>query len=905
MTDERPNPDELLAKVQAEESLSARGRLKIFFGMAPGVGKTYAMLEAARKTAKEGTDVVIGYVEPHARPETQALVLGLDVLPRRVVSYGGVTLEEFDLEGALARKPQILIVDELAHTNAPGSTHERRWQDVEQVLAAGIDVYTTLNVQHIESLNDVVAQITGIVVRETVSDAVFERADEIELVDISPDDLLERLREGKVYVPAQAQRAIEHFFQKGNLIALRELAMRQAAERVDAQMGEFRRIHAIDRTWPAAERLLVCVGPSPMSARLIRATRRIAAGLKAPWLAVHVESPPSAALPFADRERLAQHMRLAEQLGGETVTLAGNDVAGEVVAYAREHNVTKIIAGKPQQSRWRDLTRGSYVYELTRRCGDIDVYIISGEGETPAPKAARAQQADRDWFPFLGALGTVAVCTAIGFLMSRHFAPTNIVMVYLLGILAVSLRWGRWPSILSSVLGVAAFDFCFVPPQYTFAVADTEYLFTFAVMLFTGLVISTLTARLGFQAEAARDRERRTAALFATTRELSSLEDRRAIIEAGLRHVTDLLAADACVLTPDAAGRLTQHACGSRGYQPHERENAVARWVLEHGKPAGRGTQTLPAAESLHLPLLAASGAVGVLAVRFPADRPPPAPAQIHLLETLGGLIALSLERAALAHESEQRLIQVEAEKLRSSLLSAVSHDLRTPLAAIAGASSTLLEADRALPPEARRELTQSIVDETDRLNRLVANLLDMTRLEGGAMVVEKQWQGVEEIIGVVLSRLAARLASHRVEVKLPQHLPLVPFDDLLIQQVLVNLLENAVKYAPEDSQITISAKPEPTAVTIEVADEGPGIPAGDEERIFDKFHRGSTAKGRAGVGLGLAICRGIVNLHGGRIWAQNRPQRGAAFRFTLPIEGTPPKLDAVAAASATEQLTG
>lgn len=899
MIDDRPDPDALLAKVQAEESLSARGKLKIFFGMAPGVGKTYAMLEAARKAAKEGADVVVGYVEPHARPETQALVLGLDVLQRRAVQYGVVTLEEFDLEGALARKPQTILVDELAHTNAPGSTHARRWQDVEQLLAAGIDVYTTLNVQHIESLNDVVAQITGVVVRETVPDAVFESADEIELVDISPDDLLERLREGKVYLPVQAERAIAHFFQKGNLIALRELSLRRAAERVDAQMGEFRRAHSIEQTWPVAERLLVCVGPSPMSARLIRAARRMASGLKAPWLAVHVETPGTARLAREDQDRLAQHLSLAEQLGAETVTLFGNDVASEVVAYARERNVTKIIAGKPQQSRWRDLTRGSYVYELTRRCGDIDVYIISGEGESPAAKSPRPVAPAQSKLPYLWAVFVVGLCTVIGWMMSHHFAPTNIIMIYLLGILAVSLRWGRGPSIVASVLGVAAFDFSFVPPQLTFAVADTQYLFTFAVMLCTGLVISTLTARVGFQAEAAREREQRTAALYATTRELSALDDRKEIIAAGLRHVTDLLAAEACILMPDVAGHMAPHVFEPRGYRPNEREEAVARWVFEHGQAAGRGTSTLPGAESLHLPLAATTGTLGVLAVRLPAEQISLGPAQLQLLEALSGLIALSLERAALAHESEQRLVQVEAEKLRNSLLSAVSHDLRTPLAAIAGASSTLLEAEHTLPPAARRELTQSIVDETDRLNRLVANLLDMTRLEGGAIAVQKQWQPIEEIIGVVLGRLATRLASHRVEVRLPANLPLVAIDDVLMQQVLVNLLENAVKYAPADSLITLAATARPDEIIIEVADEGPGIPPGDEERIFDKFHRGSAAGGRAGVGLGLAICRGIVGLHGGRIWGENRPQGGAAFRFTLPIEGTPPEVDAATAGAA------
>jgi two-component system sensor histidine kinase KdpD len=897
MPDQRPDPDQLLARVQAEEPRTARGKLKVFFGAAPGVGKTYAMLEAARKAGKEGADVVVGYIEPHARSETQALVLGLDVLPRREVEYRGAKLYDFDLDAALALRPQLLIVDELAHTNAPGSAHAKRWQDVEQLLDAGIDVYTTLNVQHLESLNDVVAQITGVTVRETIPDRIFEQADEVELVDLAPDDLLERMREGKVYIPDQAQRAIEHFFQKGNLIALRELALRATAQRVDAQMTDYRRTHAIERTWPAGERLLVCVSSSPMSSRLVRATRRMASSLKSPWTAVYVETPASARMSAADRERLAANLHLAEQLGGETATLSGHDVAEEVVTYARGRNVTKIIVGKPQQSRLREFFRGSYVYELTRRCGDIDVYVISGDSETAAAPAAPVARPSVAHLPYLYAALVVLACTAVGWLMFHRFAATNIVMVYLLGVLGVALWFGRGPSILASVLGVAAFDFFFIPPHLTFAVEDTEYLFTFTVMLVTGLVISTLTARLKFQAEAARGRERRASSLNEMSRQFTLLEEVPAIVQSGAIHIAAAADADVCVLLPGLEEQLIAYDAGPRSFHPSARDEAVALWVLKHGQMAGMGTGTLPGADALYLPLEASRVTLGVLGIKPPAGKTQYDPEHLHHLETLAGLLALAVERTQLAQQSEQRRVQVEAERLRNWLLSTVSHDLRTPLAAIAGASSTLLETDRTLDPATRRELAQSIYEETDRLNRLVANLLDMSRLEGGNLTIKKEWQTVDEIIGVVLHRLAGPLAERTVQTHVPPELPLVAFDDLLVQQVLVNLLENAVKYSPPGAPIDISVESSPGEITVAIADRGHGLRPGDETRVFDKFYRGNGQASGSGAGLGLAICRGIVELHGGRIWAENRPGGGAVFRFTLPIDGTPPAMSLETAA--------
>jgi len=902
---QRPDPDALLARVQAQEAKQARGKLKIFFGAAPGVGKTYTMLEAARKVGKEGTDVVVGYIEPHSRPETQALVLGLDVLPKLEVPYRGTTLLEFNLDAAIALHPQLLIVDELAHTNAPGVTHTKRWQDVIRLLEAGIDVYTTLNVQHLESLNDVIAQITGVVVRETVPDSIFEQADEVELVDLLPDDLLERLREGKVYIPREAERAMANFFTKGNLIALRELALRRTAERVGEQMDVYRDQHAVRGTWPARERLLVCVGPSPFANRLVRATRRMAASLKAPWVAVPVETPKSAQLSAPDKAQLTQTLHLVEQLGGETTTLTGQNVVEELVQYARSRNVTKIVVGKPKQPRWKELFQGSLVYELTRKCGDIDVYVISGDPHPAGAVAVPPRQSSSSRISYLWALGVVLGCTGIGAALLPHVAPTNLVMVYLLGVVAVSLWLGRGPSIMAAILSVAVFDLCFVPPRWTFAVGDTEYLLTFAVMLLTGLVISTLTGRVQFQAHSARLRERRSAALYAISRELTATQNRQQIARIAACHVMAASDGRAVVLLPDDGRRLIPAGTDHGGFALSVHDEAVAKWVLEHGQTAGRGTATLPGSEGVYLPLSTSGGTFGVLGVIASDPTQTLDIEQLHLLQAFAGLIALALERTDLEAEAAQVRLDIETERLRSSLLSVVSHDLRTPLSVVTGASSTLLENDQTLDPETRRELVASILDESQRLNRLVANLLDMTRLQAGALEIRQQWQPVEEVIGASLARLSRQLKDHPVTTHVAPDLPFAPLDDLLVQQVLVNLLENAARYTLAGTPIEISAHQEGSSIIIEVADRGPGLPPGDPSRLFEKFYQAGHAKARTGTGLGLAICRGIVQLHGGKIYAENRSGGGALFRFSLPLEGEPPAVTLQESTPATPDTPG
>ncbi|MFN8447670.1 MAG: sensor histidine kinase KdpD [Anaerolineae bacterium] len=889
MGDRRPDPDELLARVQHEALRRHRGRLKIFLGAAAGVGKTYSMLQAAHDKLAEGVDVVVGYVEPHSRPETAALLDGLEVIPPLMVEYRGAKLRDFDLDAALKRHPALILVDELAHTNADGMRHAKRWQDVLELIEAGINVYTTVNVQHLESLNDVVAQITGTIVRETLPDAVLEGADEIELIDLSPDDLLQRLREGKVYAPQQAEQAMHSFFRRGNLMALRELALRRTAERVDSEMQVYRHDKAVEPVWPAGERILVCISPSPMAARLVRATKRMAAGLHAEWITVYVETPRTAQLTDAARSRVIQTLRLAEQLGSETTTLTGHDVAEEILTFAHRRNVTKVVVGKPVHARWRDVVFGSVLNSLVRYSGDIDVYVISGEGETTRPQVQRVWRRPRQLKPYLWSFLIVVACTVLASLMFPYFAPANVVMVFLVGIVIVAARFGRGPSILTSIISVIAFDLFFVPPHLTFAVSDTQYLITFAVMLLVGLTISSMTVRIKEQAEAAREREQRTSSLYEMSRAFARTNDLDALAQTAVEHIVDTFHSRVALLLTGSDGQFTTYGSGNVEQNLTEHERNVARWVNDHGQVAGRGTQTLPGSQGLYLPLNTAQGRMGVLGIFIDEADRLLSPDQMHLLETYTNQIAVAIERARLSQETERAQVQVETERLRSSLLSSVSHDLRTPLAAITGAVSGLIQSEARLEPP-QRELAQIAYEEAERLNRLLGNLLEMTRLESGGVHVDKQWQPLEEVVGSALERMNTALVDHPLQTRLPDDLPLVPIDSILIEQVLVNLLENAVKYTPSGTPIELSAHAEPGAVVVEVADRGVGIPAGDEERIFEKFYRSRPAT-TGGVGLGLTICRAIVEAHRGRIWVSNRPDGGAVFRFTLPLEGQPPEV--------------
>jgi two-component system sensor histidine kinase KdpD len=884
MSSERPDPDALLRRLAVEAQ--TRGRLKVFFGASPGVGKTYAMLEQARAKRAEGVDVVIGWVETHGRAETAALAEGFSRLPPREVEYRGVKLLEFDLDGALARKPGLLLLDELAHTNSPGSRHAKRWQDAEELLEAGIDIYTTLNVQHLESLNDLVNRVTGVAVRETVPDRMLDEANEVEFVDLPPEELEKRLAEGKVYVPDRAAEAVHSFFRRGNLLALRELALRRTAEHVDADVQDYRRDHEIEPIWPVAERILVCVRPNPESDRLVRAARRMAARLKAEWIVAYVESPAQPALSAAERQALARTVKLAEELGANTVVLSGVSVSDTLLDFARQRNVSRIVVGRPAHSRWLDRLKGSLLDDIVRGSGGIEVHVIAGDpSRAPAllePPAKRHVES----LPYVASIVVVAVCTLVCWAMFARFDKSNLIMVYLLGVAFVASLYGRRPSALTAVLSVAAFNFFFVPPHLTFAVTDPQYVITFAVMLAVSLVISTLSARVRAQAEAARRREERTRVLYAVSRDLAGARTVEEVARAAARHVEEIFQGPATVLLPAGEGRL---ASADGGLAADARETAVAQWAFDHRQLAGLGTDTLPGAAGIYVPLQGSKAALGVLGVRPAESLLPLGPEQVDLLDTLARQAASGLERVRLGGEAEEARLAAEAERLRSTLLSSVSHDLRTPLATITGAASSLLQPG-ALGPEAERELKEAIYEEADRLNRLVTNLLDMTRLESGSLQLGKDWQSLEELVGTALGRVERELEGRRVEVRIPADLPLVSVDGLMIEQVFVNLLDNAAKYTDPGSAIFVSASAAAGDVTVEVADEGPGLPAGAEEQVFEKFYR--AGRGPRGSGLGLPICRAIVTAHGGRIWAENRDPRGVAFRFTLPLGEGPPLME-------------
>lgn len=892
MNQPRPDPDALLKRVQAEETRKAEGKLKVFFGANPGVGKTYAMLEAAHEQRRDGVDVVIGVVETHGRAETEALVDGLEVLPRRVVGYRGATLQEFDLDAALVRHPAIILIDELAHTNATGQRHAKRWQDVQELLKAGITVYTTVNVQHLESLNDVVTQVTGVRVRETVPDSVLERADDVELIDLPPDDLLQRLKDGKVYVPEQIQHAVQHFFAKGNLIALRELALRRTAERVDQQMEVYRRDHAVVQTWPTAETIMVCVNMKPRGPRLIRAARQMAVDLHAKWIAVYVQLPRHLGLPQTERDRLVQTLRLAEQLGAETVTLTGEHVAKELLSYARSRNATKIIVGKPVRSWWKEWVFGSVVSDLVHQSGEIDIYVITGEAGEGQPLVRRSLRSTSDVSGYAYASLGVLIATAVAWSMSPYFAAANLIMMYLIAVIVIAIRWGRGPSVLASILSVAAFDFFFVPPYFSFAVSDIQYLLTFGVMLVAALVISNLAVRLHQQAELARYRERRTGVLYAMSRDLATHRGTGMLAQLAAKHLREVFDAQVAIFLADVEKRVQLQRGELLFFELDPKEAGVAQWVFDHSERAGLGTDTLPGASALYLPLVGSAGAIGVVAVRPKDSGLLLDPEQLHLLESLVNQVALAIERTRLSEEAQNARVRAETEHMRNAILSSVSHDLRTPLATITGAASSLAEEQSELDPAARRELSRSIYREAERLDRLLKNLLDMMRIEAGAVRLSREWHPMDEVVGAALARLEGRLRDHTVNAAFPADLPLVLVDGVLLEQVVINLVENAMKYAPSGSTIDVSASAIGREIVVEVADRGPGIPFGEEARIFDKFYRGRLAR-EGGVGLGLTICRGIVEAHGGRVWAENRSGGGALFRFSIPLPDQQPSVEA------------
>jgi two-component system, OmpR family, sensor histidine kinase KdpD len=876
----RPDPDELLARVKAEDEHQRRGKLKIFLGYAAGVGKTYTMLEAARQRLAD-TDIVVALVETHGRKETETLLQGMEVIPRRDVEYRGIKLREMDIDAVLARRPELVLVDELAHDNAPSSRHPKRYQDVEELLEAGIDVYTTLNVQHIESGRNVVAQVTGVWVRETVPDSFIDDAAQIELVDLPPDELLKRLEEGKVYVPEQIARATDRFFKKGNLTALRELALRTAARHVDEQTLRYMKTHAIPGPWASGERLLVCITPRSAGSRLIRSARRLTSQAGVEWFATYVETPDSTRLTTEKQEQITDSLRLAERLGATAITLQGESVARAVTDYARENNVSRIIIAKSP----RHLFRRSLADELIKISGDIDVYVVSAGAEKAERTFVTTRAALGRWRDYLSGAGVVLAATLLGETVHQLFSAATMLSLYLLAVVITAYFWGLGPSILASFLGVLAFDFFFVQPMLSFSVSDTQYIITFLVLLFVGVVISYLTSRVRRQTVAARRRERETASLYALGRELAVSNDLSSYIRAIVKRAGETFARQAIVFLPDAPGREMLKPYGDGAdITVDENELAAALWSFQHQGIVGHGTDTLPSARAIYLPLITGRGTVGVLALSFTKSTPELTIEQERLLKAYADLAAVAIESILLGEEANNAQVLRDTEKLQTALLNSVSHDLRTPLVSIIGVLSSLQEASITLDDTATQSLVQMAREEAERLNHLISNLLDVSRVEAGAIRMSLQPAEVEDLVGAALEQLGERARERSVVLDIPVGLPFVSVDFGLIVQTLVNVLDNAFKYSPVNATTNVAGRQVSSEVYIEVADRGVGIPPQDLLHVFDKFYRIQRPDNVTGTGLGLSICKGIVEAHSGRITAENRPGGGTIIRLILPM---------------------
>ncbi len=888
--EQRPSPDALLAQARREEKGRA-GRLKIFVGAAPGVGKTYEMLQSARAKLKEGVDAVVGVVETHGRAETEALLHGFEILPRKATVYNTHILEEFDIDAALARHPDLILVDELAHTNVPGSRHPKRYLDVEELLNAGIDVYTAVNIQHIESLNDVVAQITRLRVREIVPDSVMDKADAIELIDLTPDDLIQRLKEGKVYVPQQAERALKHYFSPANLTALRELALRRTAERVDEQLLEHMQARAISGPWAAGERILVCVSEDPRSVPLIRHAKRLADRLRAPWTALSIEGRRSLQFTEEERDRLADTLRLAERLGGDAMTIPGtaNGIADDIIGYARKSNATHIIVGKSNRSRLFEIINGSVVHDLVRRSGTISVHVIAGEeaealAVTRPVRVADAAEPIRP-LPYLVAALAVGTALGVSLLVQPLFGIENVDLVFLTAIVGVAVRYGLWPSLFASVTASLCYNFFFLPPIYTFTITDPTNVAAFILFTLLSMVVSNLAGRGQVQTAAAHERVRTVQSLYAFSRKLAGAGTLDDVLWATAFQIASMLKVRVVLLLAEN-GSIAIRA----GYPPEDTlddaEFAAARWAWEKSRPAGRDSDTLPGSKWLFLPMRTSRGAIGIVGITREEAGALLGAEQRRLLDALTDQGALAIERVRLVEDMDRVSRIAETDRLRSALLTSISHDLKTPLASVLGAAGALKDFSKSFDDSVRADLIATIVDEAERLNRFINNLLDMTKLEAGAVVPNAAPHDVGDVVGTALQRASKILAGHRVEVEISPGLPMVAVDAVLFEQVLFNLLDNAAKYAPPGTTVRLQSFQDRDTVRLQILDEGEGIPPGDLERIFDKFYRAQKGDHvRAGTGLGLAISRGFIEALNGTITAANwSDRRGAVFTITLPV---------------------
>ncbi len=876
MANFRPDPEALLARLQQEQARAQRGKLKVFLGMCPGVGKTYAMLHAAKDEKSDGRDLVIGLVETHGRTETEAMMEGLTVLPRRKVPYRDVMMEEMDLEALLARKPAIALVDELAHTNAPGSRHAKRWQDVVELLEAGIDVFTTINIQHIDSRSDVVRQITGVTIHETVPDSVLALADQFELIDLTPEALHERLREGKVYLGDRAAAAQENFFQEAHLAALRELALRFTAERVEDRVRQLRGNRQV--VWRSGERLLVAVSSSPFSTQLVRWTRRLSAALGAPWLAVYVES--SRPLTPEQQRLLDKNLALARELGAEVIHTHDDDIASALVRLALQHNATQIVIGKSRENRWLNLLQGgSLVDHLVAIGGAIDISVVPAE-EHPRKRRwfkldGQLQFNPQEYSIVVGVVGTV---TALGLLLPVDYYLA-VGLVYLLAVISLSLRVGRWPVLAAGVLSALTWDYLFIPPKYTFVINKLEDALLFGTYFIVALVAGQLTARIRSQARNERFREERATALFHLTRALAAANTLDDAVFAALRQADDLFSAQTSLaLFEKETGSVVPHFAGS--YSLDEKEHAVAEWSCRNKRSAGRFTDTLPASTGYYVPLVREGNALGVLGIKV-LDEKILTLAQRDIVESFARQLALVVEREDLRAASEREKLLAESEKLHRTLLDGVSHELKTPLAVLNAAAESLATANDTT----RATLATEILTATRRLNRLVNNLLDQTRLESGALQPKLDWCDAHDLVNAALDGVRDSLVAHPLEIVIPDDLPLFRADTALMEQVIANLLLNAAHHTPAKTPVFLTAGLEQARARIffTVADRGPGLPPAMRDTLFKKFQRGDAARA-GGLGLGLSIIRGFVVAQGGEIVAGENPGGGAVFTIYLPF---------------------
>lgn len=884
MKKERQSPEQYLQLVQEDERKERNGKLKIYLGAAPGVGKTYTMLHDALEERMKDLDIVIGVAESHGRKEIEAMIEKFEILPKQTVEYRGKELMEFDLDAALKRNPGLIIIDEMAHTNVPGLRHPKRWQDIKELLDRGINVYTTLNIQHIESVKDDVSQIIQAPIKETVPDSMIDMADTIELVDIPPEELLKRLKDGKIYIPDQAQLAVDHYFQKGNLIALRELALRTTAQFVGTQVFLYRQGKQITRIWPTKQKILACVGPGEESLKLIRAARRMASNFQAEWIAVYVDSPQLKS-PEEKRNLAIQNLRLAQQLGAETRVLTGYDIVKTVLSFARERNVTQIMIWKHIRLRWRDVFFRSLVDEIVRNSGEIDIYIMTGEHVGPRLKESIPYKKKIPWKIYIISLMIVSLATGINFLLYPFLSTYNLIMVYFLGVIIIALFGKPGPSIISTLISILICNFLFIPSTETFAIPNIQYLFTFMVMLIVSQTTTYLTVITRRQAYSAMNTEHQTTALYSLSQQLASARGIDKLLDIGTYYISQIFDASTLALIP-ADGHLVI-ASNKNKEVLSEKEMSVAQWVYDLGQAAGMGTDTLPLSDALYIPLQGSQRVLGVLRIHPENIERIQSPDQMRLLEACANQIGLALEVDRLHEQSKQYELKEEIDRVRNALLQAVSHDLRTPVITIMRDAAQLIALKETLDKKKANKMGKDIYIEGEQLNRLMNNLLQIAYLEAESVKLDKQLTSLKELILHVLKVSKQKLEKRPIHTEIPEDLPLIPLDKSLIEDVFINLIDNAIKFTPPESpiEIFVVVQLENDKVVVSVEDRGPGIMHDEVEKLFKKFYRGRKLSTTRGLGLGLAICQKIIRAHGGEIWAENREQGGAAFRFTLHFE--------------------